>query len=189
MSADHRLLRDLSGAAYMSGKDRDAVAQENELAMLTNKGEMSAYRSDRDKKIYVAHRGTKHRRDLSADMAIMAGMEKYHPRFQRAERRVKKLKSENPDYEIVHTGHSLGGSLAQYTGKTTGGDGQVVTFNKGAGAGSLFRKRGRQQTDYVNVYDPVSMLSLQQKGGTVHKQKKMKIHPHKIESSTSQRLR
>jgi hypothetical protein len=85
MSED-RLLRDLSGAAYMSGADRDALARENELAMVTNKGELSAYRSDRDKKVYVAHRGTKKRKDLSADLAIAFGMEKYHPRFKRARR-------------------------------------------------------------------------------------------------------
>lgn len=182
-------MRDLSGAAYMSGKDRDAIARENELSMVTNKGELAAYRHGKEKKIYVAHRGTAKGRDLSADVAIGLGLEKYHPRFKRARRTVARLQAENPDHEIVHTGHSLGGSLAQHTGKHAGGRGRVVTFNKGAGVGSLVRKRGRNQTDYVNVYDPVSALSLRQKGGKVYKQKKMKIHPHKIESSTSQRLR
>lgn len=189
MSED-RLLRDLSGAAYLSGKDRDAIARENELTMLTNKGEMSSYRSNKEKKIYVAHRGTDKMRDLSADVAIGLGLEKYHPRFKRARRDVTKLQRENPDYEIVHTGHSLGGSLAQHTGKHVGSDkGRVVTFNKGAGIGSLFRKRGKNQTDYVNVYDPVSLLSSRQRGGQVKKQRKVKGHAHKIESSTSQRLR
>jgi hypothetical protein len=184
---EDRLLRDLSGAAYMSGKDRDAIAQENELSMLTNKGELSAYKSKKEKKIYVAHRGTDKMRDLSADVAIGLGLEKYHPRFKRARREVARIQDENPGYEIIHTGHSLGGSLAQHTGKHAGG--RVVTFNKGAGVGSLFRRRGKNQTDYVNIYDPVSLLSMKQKGGTVHKQKKIKGHAHKIESSSSQRLR
>jgi hypothetical protein len=156
--------------------------------MVTNKGELSAYRSDRDKKVYVAHRGTKKRKDLSADLAIAFGMEKYHPRFKRARREAARIARENPGYEVVHTGHSLGGSLAQHTGKHAKGKGRVVTFNKGAGVGSLFRKRSKNQTDYVNVYDPVSALSLRQKGGKVRKQKEFKVHPHKIESSTSRRL-
>jgi hypothetical protein len=189
MSSDHGFLRDISGAAYGSEAARDAIASENDMTMVTNKGELAAYKSEKGKKIYVSHRGTKRGRDLSADAAIMFGMEKYHPRFKRAEKRVKRIREENPDYEIVHTGHSLGGSLAQYTGKKSGKDSEVVTFNKGAGAGSLFRKRGRGQTDYVNVYDPVSMLSLRQKGGNVKKQKKITGHAHKLESSTSQRIR
>jgi len=173
----------------MSDKDRDVIARENDMTMVTNKGELAAYRSEKGKKIYVAHRGTKERRDLSADAAIAFGMEKYHPRFRRAARKVKRIQEANPDYELVHTGHSLGGSLAQHTGKKSGRKSEVVTFNKGAGVGSLFRTRGSNQSDYVNVYDPVSMLSLRQKGGKAYKQKQVKVHPHKLESSTSQRIR
>ena len=188
MASEDRKLRDMSGAAYMSGKDRDALAREHNLTMVSNKGELSAYRSDKDKKVYVAHRGTSKRKDLSADLAIGLGLEKYHPRFKRARRASAKLARENKGYEIVHTGHSLGGSLAQHAGKSDKRKGKVVTFNKGAGIGSLFRKRGKNQTDYVNKYDPVSYLSLGQKGGRVLKQGKIKGHAHKLESSTSTRL-
>lgn len=186
---EDKLLRDLSGAAYMSGADRDAVARENELEMLTNKGELSAYRSAKDKKVYVAHRGTKLKKDISADLALAFGLEKYHPRFKRARRETARIQRENPGYEIVQTGHSLGGTLAEHTGRRTKGKKRVVTFNKGAGLGSLVSKRGKTQTDYVNEYDPVSLLSLKQKGGKVHKQRAMTKHPHKIESSTSRRLK
>lgn len=183
--AEDRLLRDLSGAAYMTDEDRAAVAREKELAMVTNTGELSAYKDVRKKKIYVAHRGTKEKRDLSADLAVAAGAERYHPRFQRATKKVKLIQEENPDYELVQTGHSLGGALAQHVGKRTKSS-RVVTFNKGAGLGSLFRERSRNQTDYTNVFDPVSILSLRQTGGKSKKQLKVSgKSPHDIRSSTS----
>jgi hypothetical protein len=169
----------------MTDDDRAAVARENELAMVTNTGELSAYKDVKKKKIYVAHRGTKEKRDLSADVAIAFGAEKYHPRFKRATKRVKLIQEENPDYELVQTGHSLGGALAQHVGKRTKSD-RVVTFNKGAGLGSLFRGRAKRQTDYANVFDPVSFLSLRQSGGKSRQQMKIKgKSPHDIRSSTS----
>jgi hypothetical protein len=150
--------------------------------MIDDRGELTAYRSTKEKKIYVAHRGTKRLGDVGADASVLVGLEKYHPRFRRAEREVKRISRENPGYAIVSTGHSLGGSIAEATGKKRG---EVVTFNKGAGVGALFQRRGKKQTDYTNVYDPVSMLSQFQRGGKLKQQRKVTVHPHTIKSATS----
>jgi hypothetical protein len=174
------LLRDISGKAYHSAQDRQSWAQENDLQMVTNKGELAAYRSENKKKIYVAHRGTKKVKDLSADLAILTGTERFHPRFKRAKRETAKLQRQNPGYQIIQTGHSLGGSVAEFAGKN-----KIVTFSKGAGIGALLRKRGKHQTDYINVLDPISTLTTFQRGGTLRKQIKFTTHPHKIESATS----
>jgi hypothetical protein len=34
------------------------LAKKNQLEMVSNRGELSAYRSAKNKKVYVAHRGT-----------------------------------------------------------------------------------------------------------------------------------
>lgn len=176
------LLRDLSGASYMSHEDRARVAQENELSMVDDRGELTAYKSEKNKKIYVAHRGTKGLRDVGADVALALGVQSMHPRFKRANAEVQRLVNENPGYRIVSTGHSLGGSLAESSGKDVG---TVVTFNKGAGLGSVFSTRGKRQKDYVNVYDPVSLLSQFERGGKLKRQGKISSHPHTIASSSN----
>lgn len=176
------VLRDLSGASYMTHEDKARVAEEHGLTMVDDRGELTAYRSDSKKKIYIAHRGTKSMRDVGADVAVALGVEGMHPRFKRAKREVVKLARENPGYRIVSTGHSLGGSLAESSGRDVG---TVITFNKGAGLGSLFRSRGIRQKDYVNVYDPVSMLTQGQRGGKLKGQRKISVHPHTLNSSSS----
>lgn len=177
-------MRDYASGAYGSKDERENLAKRRKKELILNKGETSAYRDQKNKTITVAHRGTAKKKDLSADLAIAFGMEKYHPRFKRAKKETKKLEKENPGYKVVHTGHSLGGALAAHTSKKKG---ESVTFNKGAGLGELFRKRKKNQTDYVNRFDPVSFMSKAQRGGKVHTQNSFTKHPHDIRSSTSKR--
>jgi hypothetical protein len=177
----HGEIRDYASNAYGSKEDRQQLAKKRKTELILNKGETSAYRDSKNKKIYIAHRGTAQKRDLSADLAIAFGAEKYHPRFKRAKRETKKIEKENPGYKVVHTGHSLGGALAAHTSKKKG---ESVTFNKGSGLGELVRKRKKNQTDYVNALDPVSFLSKAQRGGKVKTQFSFKKHPHDIRSST-----
>lgn len=177
----HEELRDYASGAYGSSEDRQQLAKKRKKELILNKGETSAYRDDKNKTITIAHRGTAKKKDLSADLAIAFGMEKYHPRFKRAKRETKKIEKENPGYKVTHTGHSLGGALAAHTSKKKG---ESVTFNKGSGLAEMFRKRKTNQTDYVNRFDPVSFLSKGQRGGKVHVQSAFKKHPHDIRSST-----
>jgi len=149
--------------------------------MIHNKGETLAYKNEAGKKIYVSHRGTKglNKSDLSADVAIALGLEKYHPRFKRAKQLQQRLEKENPGYSFITTGHSLGGSLAQYTGKSKK-VGKVVTFNKGSGLFEPYRQRASKQTDYIHAFDPVSYFSQSQRGGKLKISRKLKLNPHSL---------
>ena len=55
-------------------------------------------------------------------------------------------------------GHSLGGAL----GQESNAHGRVVTSNKGAGLGDIGKTIGKNQTDYRNAFDVVSLLSTTQ---------------------------
>ncbi len=178
------ILKDISGKAYGSPEERQAYADEHGLQLVQNKGEMSAYKDEASKKIYVAHRGTKHKKDFSADVALFFGAQQSHPRFKRAKQQQAELERQYPGYEFVVTGHSLGGSLAQSSAGRKRVS-KVTTFNKGSGLRDLILPRRGKQTDYVNVYDPVSALSLGQKGGKQKRSRRIARgkHMHSIESS------
>lgn len=181
-------LRDISGAAYGTLQERENFAKEHGLELVSNRGEEAAYKFEKRKRIYVVHRGTQKAKDLSADLAVLTGLEKYHPRFQRAEKSQKKLEEENPGYEFVTVGHSLGGSIAQYTGKSPRVS-RVVTFAKGSGLAEPFRLRASKQRDYINIYDPVSLTSQLQSGGRVHRSTEVYTHPHTLLSNLSRQAK
>jgi hypothetical protein len=178
------LLKDISGKAYGSSAERQAYADEHGLKLVQNKGEMQAYKDEENKRIYVAHRGTSKKKDISADIALFFGQERSHPRFKRARKMEADLEHQYPGYDFVVTGHSLGGTLAQASAGRKRVK-SVTTFNKGSGIVDLLRPRSSKQTDYVNVYDPVSALSLRQKGGKQKRSRKIAKgkHMHSIESS------
>lgn len=181
MSDEEIKLSRMADIQYELNKEKKKFAEENGLITVINTGELTAYKDDINKKIYISHRGTANKKDLAADIAIFFGMEKYQPRFQRAQTTVDELKRKYPDYEIIHTGHSLGGSVAQFVAKK----GRSVTFNKGSGLLEPFRLRSKKQTDFTNVFDPVSLTSQFQLGGKTRRQARFSTHPHKIKSSTS----
>ncbi len=161
-----RALRDISGAAYGTNEEKRRVAEEHGLQLVRSQGEKSVYVDETNKQVIVGHRGTdpSKSKDLFADLAVGLGLEKYHPRFKRAARQEKALEREYPGYDFIITGHSLGGSVAQHTGKSKRVK-KVVTFNKGSGIAEPFRRRSSKQTDYLNYGDLVSMTSLLQRGG------------------------
>ena len=185
----HQVYKDISGAAYGTDEEKRRVAEEHGLQLVRSQGEKSVYVDETNKRVIVGHRGTdpKKKKDLFADLAIGLGLEEYHPRFIRAARQERELEAQYPGYDVVVTGHSLGGSLAQYTGKKSKRVTEIVTFNKGSGIKEPWRRRSSKQTDYVNVFDPVSMTSLLQRGGkqvrTARVARGKGKHVHSIESS------
>jgi hypothetical protein len=79
---------------------------------------VAIYKSDVDKKIFLAFKGTSNEYDLLADVELGVLGEKgleFGNRGHGALEMVQTVRNANPGYEIITTGHSLGGSLAALT--------------------------------------------------------------------------
>ena len=108
----------------------------------------------------IAFRGSKRIFDdfLGSDLKLALGLEKYDRRFQEA-KHLTKLVEDKYGKPVNVFGHSLGGSLAE----KAGAHGNVFTDNKGVGIMDIGRTVPKNQTDYRNTNDAVSILSLTQK--------------------------
>jgi hypothetical protein len=112
----------------------------------------------------IAYRGTRPTNldDLNADASILAGQHRSndtHPRFIEAQNHYNFVKSK---YDFVDlTGHSLGGTLADYVGRTN--DERAVVFNPGQTPFSLSvipASADRRTTIYrTNTFDVVSFAN------------------------------
>jgi hypothetical protein len=107
----------------------------------------------------IAFRGTKPHivKDLVSDLSILTGLQKYNPRFKEAQHLTKLVEDKYGQPANVY-GDSLGGSLAE----KSGAKGQIYTHNKGAGILDIGRTIPKNQTDYRNKNDVISLLSLTQ---------------------------
>lgn len=107
----------------------------------------------------IAFRGSKRLFDdfLGSDLKLALGLDKYDRRFQEAKNLTKLVEDKYGQPANVF-GHSLGGSLAE----KSGAHGNVYTYNKGAGIMDIGREIPKNQTDYRNKNDLVSLLSLTQ---------------------------
>lgn len=137
--------------------------------------------------IVITYKGTTDLLDGINDISM--GFKKVPPQFIDAYKLYIQVKSEYPNHKIVHTGHSLGGSLAQLMGYATGNE--TVTFNA-YGTGNLISKDSRKNNirNYGNFYDSVFELNFKHHIGNkytigndnpVLKGKDPYLH-HKIES-------
>ena len=85
-----------------------------------------------DGSVILAYRGTRPTNldDLNADVSILTGLHKTdipHPRFTEALDHYTKVKNKYDNVDL--TGHSLGGTLADYVGRSSGN--KTVVFNPG----------------------------------------------------------
>ncbi len=115
--------------------------------------------TDKDNNPHVVFTGTRTFGDVITDGALAVGLGRYTQRFQDSKALVKKVKDKY-QRPVTASGHSLGGSLAEYSGAD-----KVVTFDKGVGLGGIGKKIKSNQTDIRTNTDPVSMLALTQSGG------------------------
>lgn len=146
------------------------------------------YASPDKKDVLVVHTGSKTASDwLKTNPLLAVGAVGKSKRGKHALGITKDaVKKYGMDAHITVAGHSLGGGLAQESGRIKGVD-EVVTVNKG---GSLLGNRPRLsiQTDYRNVADPVSLISggLLDTRGKLKTSGKLSLNPlvsHSIDSA------
>ena len=116
--------------------------------------------------IIIAYRGTESGQDIRNDVAMAKS--KIPAQAIDAIRIYDKVKREHPNSDIVVTGHSLGGSLAEIVSGIRGN--LAVTFNA-YGVGDMIKNKNALKEDnvvnYVNEYDAVSMVNGQNHIGEI----------------------
>lgn len=111
----------------------------------------------------IVVRGSKSLRDfLISDPLLAVGLGHLDPRKRRTDALIEKVKKKYGREDINLSGHSLGGALVS-NAKTSG---QITTFNKGAGLGTIGKAINPNQTDIRTSKDIVSLLSKTERGGT-----------------------
>lgn len=109
---------------------------------------------------YIVNVGTRKFSDWGTNIALGVGLGRFTNRFKDSKNLVEKVKKEYKDKKITNIGDSLGGALAE----NSGGD-RIITTNKAAGIGAIFKNIPASQTDIRTGSDPVSILARTQFGG------------------------
>lgn len=115
--------------------------------------------TDANKNPHVVFTGTRTLGDVVTDAALAVGLGRFTQRFADSKKIVQKVKQKYGK-DVTASGHSLGGSLAEYSGAK-----KVITFDKGVGLGDIGKRIKKNQTDIRTTTDPVSLLALTQHGG------------------------
>lgn len=112
---------DLSTEAYDNGLETSQQSTEGWNIIGQSQNDQTGYAAVAyqapDGSIVIAHRGTDGLKDLGSDLSI--GRQNLPAQFDDADNFTQEIMSEFGD-EVVHTGHSLGGGLAQLVGHKYG---------------------------------------------------------------------
>jgi len=117
-----------------------------------------AARNKRTGNIAVAFRGTKAKGDFLTDIALTSGYFSLTPRYRKANRYVSDIRKQNPDSEIILTGHSLGGFTAAEVAKNQGL--KSVSFNAPAPLLRIQPDMSKEHTFYRTKRDPIGTSGL-----------------------------
>jgi hypothetical protein len=171
-------VKDLIEASYSRTGDAEKIGKKYGLTLdkqLSNANQKVYY--DKEKNPSVIYRGSKNENDLMTDGLIAVGLEKYSTTFRDSKQLVEDVRKKYHNKPVTALGHSLGGSLAEYSG----GD-KVVTINKGVGLSGIGKEISNNQTDIRSRNDIVSVLSNTQNGGRKITLKTNHINPLKEHS-------
>lgn len=160
------LQRRFSKYAYESDlNDIQDQIKDTDYVLDTSKSgrEQKVFVNPGKKNVVVAYRGTKladkskRFKDLVSDLSIMIGLQRFNRRFSQSQNRFDSVYNKYQDYDIETTGHSLGGSLAEYI--NTNNPDKVtnsITFSRGTGPMDLIYKKSNTVYDVSNSYDAIS---------------------------------
>ena len=123
----------------------------------------------KDGKVVIAMRGTEKEDKKDWQNDINMGMKKLPNQYVDAQKFYEKVKKDFSDQEIIFTGHSLGGSLAQLMSNKTGHE--TVTFNA-YGVRDILQGNVRNNLEnirnYGNVDDSTFNLNLRNQLGKTY---------------------
>jgi hypothetical protein len=153
-------VKDLIEASYSRTGEAEKLGKKYGLTLdkqLSNANQKVYY--DKEKNPSVIYRGSKNENDLMTDGLLAVGLENYSTRFRDSKKLIEDVRKKYHNKPITSAGHSLGGSLAEYSG----GD-KILTINKGVGFGGIGKEISNKQTDIRTNNDIVSLLSKTQHG-------------------------
>jgi hypothetical protein len=154
----------ISKAVYSNPKTEniDGFLLDKELS----KYNIGVYQNPSSQKVIIGFRGTAALEDLSTDLDIVKGRTN-DIQYKEADDIYKKVKEKYPNFEIIATGHSKGGSLGLYL--NTKYNIKFYGFNSGVGLGVISYNPNKSKAHlYIIKGDLISGLGSMGNLGIVH---------------------
>lgn len=153
INESHLIFSQLSNIVYYNDQKRYKFRRYEYLSELSDQ-ESGVFKNELLKKIIISFRGTLIIKDLITDLSIFRGTLTDSERYKKSELLIKKIINLYSNYNIILTGHSLGGTLA--INLCSNFNLEAVVFNSAHRIGDNFKKYNI--TYYTKEGDPYSML-------------------------------
>ena len=175
MDAEEKRAAWMSNEAYSHPDNRAEQFEGYNYDRSLSDKRTAVYHNPSSKKSHISYRGTADASDLPADHMIMKGTQQQHGHFKDALHKHDQVKKKYQS-KIELSGHSLGGSKAEYVSQKR--NVKAHTFNQGTGLSSVkdnLRCRGAKKagwcdkiTRHTTKGDIISMLNPFSYGKTKH---------------------